>query len=325
MLEVWLSSYLPRALGAGAPVRETRHGQMIRSYAVVTPARDEADNLPRLAASLAAQTIVPRVVVRSSTTGRPTGRSRSPSALAAEHDWINVLSLPGASAPDRGAPIVRALQAGIAALEHDPPEILVNVDADISIEPDYFERLLAKFDADPALGIASGSAFELRRGAWEQRFVTGSTVWGASRAYRWECLQELLPLEERVGWDGVDEFKANSRGWRTIAFEELPLPAPPPRGRARRHGLAGAARTRARPPTTSATGPGTSCSARSGTRAASRRRSGWCGGMRPQRRRRAERSSDNEARAYLRRQQSPRNLRRRALEAAGRRNQPELR
>src|SRR5205823_13636924 len=32
---------------------------MIRSYAVVTPARDEAENLPRLAASLAAQTTSP--------------------------------------------------------------------------------------------------------------------------------------------------------------------------------------------------------------------------------------------------------------------------
>ena len=118
--------------------------------------------------------------------------------------------------------VVRALQAGIAAVA-EPREALVNVDADISFEPDYFERLLARFDADPSLGIASGSAFEQRGETWEQRFVTGSTVWGASRAYRWECLQQLLPLEERVAWDGVDEFKANTHGWRTAAFEGLPF------------------------------------------------------------------------------------------------------
>ena len=194
---------------------------MIRSYVVVTPARDEAENLPRLAAALAAQTIPPTtwMIVDNGSTD---GTLELAYGLAEEHDWIDVRSVPGSSVADRGAPVVRALQAGIAAVA-EPPEVLVNVDADISFEPDYFERLLARFDEDPSLGIASGSAFELRGDTWEQRFVTGSTVWGASRAYRWECLQQLLPLEERVAWDGVDEFKANTRGWRTAAFEGLPF------------------------------------------------------------------------------------------------------
>jgi glycosyltransferase involved in cell wall biosynthesis len=294
---------------------------MIRSYAVVTPARDEAVNLPRLAGSLAAQTVLPSkwtIVDNGSSDGTLDVAGR----IAAEHEWVDVLSLPGASVADRGAPVVRALQAGIAALA-DPPQVLVNVDADISFEPTYFERLLARFEADPALGIASGSALELRRGRWEQRYVTGSTVWGASRAYRWECLQELLPLEERVAWDGVDEFKANARGWRTTAFEELPF---------RHHRREGE---------------------RDGTAWRARRNQGNAAyflGYRPwylvlralwnARRepaaigmlwgyaeaalRREARNSDPQARAYLREQQSPRNLKRRALEAAGRRDQVEL-
>jgi glycosyltransferase involved in cell wall biosynthesis len=295
---------------------------MIRSYAVVTPARDEAENLPRLAASLAAQTVVPTAwnIVDN---GSSDGTLELAHRLAAEHPWIGVLSLPGSSVADRGGPVVRALQAGIAALEEDPPAILVNVDADISMDPDYFERLLAKFDADPSLGIASGSAFEQRGGIWEQRYVTGSTVWGASRAYRWECLHELLPLEERVAWDGVDEFKANARGWRTSAFEELPF---------RHHRREGER-------------DGTAWRARSNQGGAAyylgyrpwylvlralwnaRREPAALGlvwGYTAAALRRAERSSDAEARAYLRRQQSPRNLRRRAREAAGRRNQPGL-
>ena len=40
-------------------------------------------------------------------------------------------------------------------------------------------------------------------------------VWGANRAYRWDCLRELLPLEERMGWDTLDLVKATVRGWRT--------------------------------------------------------------------------------------------------------------
>jgi poly-beta-1,6-N-acetyl-D-glucosamine synthase len=295
---------------------------MIRSYAIVTPARDEAGNLPRLAASLAAQTVLPRswtIVDNGSTDGTPEVANR----LAEEHDWIDVLSLPGASSPDRGAPVVRAPQAGIAALEEDPPAILVNVDADISMEPDYFACLLAKFDADPRLGIASGSALELRRGRLEQRFVTGSTVWGASRAYRWECLRELLPFEERVAWDGVDEIKANSRGWRTTAFEELHF---------RHHRREGER-------------DGTMWRARANQGSAAHflgyrpwylvLRALWNARREPAALamiwgyaaaalRRSDRCRDDASRAYLRRQQSPRNLRRRALEAAGRRAGVEL-
>jgi hypothetical protein len=48
-------------------------------------------------------------------------------------------------------------------------------------------------------------------------------VWGASRAFRWQCLQQVLPFEPRMAWDGVDEFKANSLGWHTATFEDLPF------------------------------------------------------------------------------------------------------
>src|SRR3954451_4499009 len=194
---------------------------MIRHYVVVTAARDEAPNLPRLAESLAAQTVLPAAwyIVENGSTD---GTRAVAEGIASQHEWVHVLSLPGTERANRGAPIVRALQAGIAAVS-EAPEILVNVDADISVDSPYFEQLLEKFDADPHLGIASGSAFELDDGVWKQRFVPGATAGGAARAGRWACLQEVLPFEERVAWDGVNEFKANVRGWRTHAFEDLPF------------------------------------------------------------------------------------------------------
>lgn len=294
---------------------------MIRSYAVITPARDEVENLRRLAASLAAQTVQPQVwhIVENGSTD---GTLELAQELAAKHDWIRVLSLPGSTVANRGAPVVRALQAGIGALA-EAPEVLVNVDADISMEPDYFERLLAKFDADASLGISSGSAFEQRKGVWEQRYVTGTTAWGASRAYRWECLQELLPFEERVAWDGLDEFKANVRGWRTGAFEDLPF------RHHRREGERDGTTWRIR------TNEGHTAHYL-GYRAwylvlralwQSRRDPAalamvW--GYASATLRRAQRTGDEEARAYLRGQQSLGNLKRRAFEAAGRRRQLEL-
>jgi hypothetical protein len=196
---------------------------------------------------------------------------------------------------------------------------VVSVDADVSFEPDYFERLLARFETESSLGIASGSAYELRRGKWRQRHVTGTTVWGASRAYRWRCLQDILPLEERMAWDGLDEFKANALGWRTAAFEDFPF------RHHRREGERDGSSWRA---------------ALNQGRAAhylgyrfwylvlrafwnARREPGALGmvvGYGAAAVAGNPRSSDHEARAYIRRQQSLRNLRLRALEAAGRRD-----
>lgn len=183
-------------------------------YAVITPVRDEAENLPRLAAALAAQTKQPErwiIVDNGSVDGTPSLAAE----LAATHPRITAHSIASGSR-ERGAPIVRSFSAGIALLrEGGLPEIVVNVDADVSFDPDYFERLTRALASDPALGIASGTGCELQGGRWRARHLTGTTVWGATRAYRRECLEDVLPLEERLGWDGIDEFKANSRGWRT--------------------------------------------------------------------------------------------------------------
>lgn len=192
------------------------------NYVVVTPVRNEEENLPRLAGALATQTRLPAtwfIVDNGSEDATP----RLAAELALEHEWIQVLSVAGEPSASRGAPVVRSFHAGIESIGVPRPDIIVGVDADVSFEQDFFDRLLQAFAREPELGIASGSGWELRRGRWRQRHLTGSTVWGATRAYRRECLDAVLPLEERVGWDGIDELKANAAGWRTRILLDLPF------------------------------------------------------------------------------------------------------
>jgi biofilm PGA synthesis N-glycosyltransferase PgaC len=189
------------------------------SYAVVTPARDEVDNLERLAACLLAQTIRPTrwvIVDTGSEDGTPAGAE----ALAAENDWIRVVSI--REPHERGGPIVRAFMVGVVALD-TASDVIVKLDADISFEDGYFAELLRRFDADPKLGIASGTCLEQEDGRWRERHVTGGHVWGACRAYRARCLAEIRPLEERMGWDGIDAYRANARGWHTATFKDIPF------------------------------------------------------------------------------------------------------
>jgi glycosyltransferase involved in cell wall biosynthesis len=190
------------------------------SYALVTPAKDEAKSLERLAACVVGQSLPPVawVIVDNGSSDETADVAAD---LAARHAWISVLNVPGdATAP--GAPVVRSFNAGLATLD-SRAEVIVKLDADVSFDPDYFERMANAFAEDPRLGIASGVCYELENDRWEPRHVTGDHVRGATRAYRRACLAGIGPLPESVGWDGVDELKAAVLGWRTGVVRGLPF------------------------------------------------------------------------------------------------------
>ena len=56
-----------------------------------------------------------------------------------------------------------------------------------------------------------------------RRTKADSTVWGATRAYRSDCLADLMALEPCMGWDGLDEVSVQLRGMRTQTFVDLPF------------------------------------------------------------------------------------------------------
>ena len=182
-------------------------------YALITPARDDGENLERLAASVLEQTAPPErwVVVDNGSTDTT---CQVVTELSARHGWISLVTSPATPAAEPGAPIVKAFHAGLKTL-YEPVDVVVKLDADVSFGADYFERMLAAFADEPSLGIASGECLEWRDGNWRVTHVTAGHARGATRCYRWECLKELLPLPERMGWDTADELKANVRGWRT--------------------------------------------------------------------------------------------------------------
>jgi glycosyltransferase involved in cell wall biosynthesis len=187
------------------------------AYAVVTPVRDEAENLPRLAECLRGQTFRPTVWVIVDN-GSSDGTLELAEELARREAWVKVLTVPDDAPVLRGGRVVRAFQAGLTPVD-EAAEVIVKLDADVSMAPDYFARLLRGFADSPRLGIASGSGYEEKDGVWRERHVTGGHVWGASRAYRRACLRDVLPLEERMGWDGIDELKASGAGWTTATLD----------------------------------------------------------------------------------------------------------
>ena len=190
-------------------------------YAVVTPIRDEAGTLARLVDTIAAQTHRPDtwLLVENGSTDGTADVARE---LIREHPWIRLVVTPAVEHRERGAPIVAAFHAGLRELG-ELPDAVAQLDADLTLPADYFERLVEAMARDERLGIVSGTCYELSGDEWAERYATGMSVWGAARLYRRACLEQVLPLEPRTGWDAIDVAEANALGWSTAILREVPF------------------------------------------------------------------------------------------------------
>lgn len=193
------------------------------SYAIVTPARDERANLERLAQSVVAQEHRPAHWIIADD-GSTDGSQALVGELAARHPWIALLPAQadgGALSEGRreGRDLL-AFKRGVRAIPA-PVGVVVKVDADTSFDAGYFGELMTRFAEQPDLGLAGGACWELEGGEWVRRKVTPTHPRGASRAYRWECLDAVMELEPRMGWDGLDEIRVALGGRRSQAFTDI--------------------------------------------------------------------------------------------------------
>jgi len=96
------------------------------------------------------------------------------------------------------------------------------LDGDIELPPDYYERMLERFDEQPMLGIAGGVLEERgRTGSWSVDRNPDYHVRGALKLYRRACFEAIGGIEERLGWDTIDEAYARLNGFATRSFDDV--------------------------------------------------------------------------------------------------------
>lgn len=193
---------------------------------LITPARDEAAFLADTIDAVAAQTRPPDlwlIVDDGSTDATP----QILAERAATVPFLRVVQAPQYEAESDAdrltlAAEARAFNAALATA--DPTEFthIGKLDADVELPVDYLEGLLERFATEPHLGVAGGTLLEQGRGGeWRPTRIPGYHVRGATKLYSRECFEAIGGIEERLGWDTIDETYARMRGFTTQSFAEF--------------------------------------------------------------------------------------------------------
>lgn len=191
---------------------------------LITPARDEAAHLERTIRAVAAQTRRPDlwlIVDDGSSDATPEILARA----AAELPFLRVLHAPQHDLRDGDrlavAAEARAFNWALAEVALEDYTHVGKLDADVELSSEYLERLLERFAADPQLGVAGGGLLERGRAGWQPAKVPAHHVRGALKTYSRECFAAIGGIEERLGWDTIDETYARMNGFATRSFPEL--------------------------------------------------------------------------------------------------------
>lgn len=188
-------------------------------YVLITPARNEDRIIEQTIRSVISQTVPPRkwVIVSDGSTDRTDEIVRK---YLADYPWMELIRMP--ERRDRHfAAKVQCFNAGYERVRGEDYDIIGNLDADITFDKDYFEFLLAKFAADPKLGVA-GTPFVEGTVSYDFRFSSVEHVSGACQLFRRGCFEEIGGYTPVAGGgiDWIAVTAARMKGWKTRTFVE---------------------------------------------------------------------------------------------------------
>ncbi len=187
------------------------------SYVLITPARNEAEFIELTLRAMVRQTVLPLkwIIVNDGSTD---GTDEIVSKYTRNYSWIELLRM-----PDREkrhfAGKVHAFNAGYAIAKELRPDVIGNLDADASFEPEHFEYLISQFAANPDLGVG-GAPYREESVTYDYRFSNIEDVWGGCQLFRRDCFEAIggyVPLEAG-SIDHIAVVTARMKGWKTRTF-----------------------------------------------------------------------------------------------------------
>ncbi|KGO84184.1 glycosyltransferase family 2 protein [Flavobacterium beibuense] len=189
-------------------------------YYTIIPAYNEEAFMAATLQSLAAQTVLPAkaVVVNDNSTDRT---AEIVQEFTDKYSWLSLVNKASDAIHLPGSKVIQAFNTGYETIDEEY-DIIVKLDADLILPPDYFESILEVFKNNPKAGMAGGFAYIEKNGEWVLESLTDKDhIRGAFKAYRKELFLQMDRLRTAMGWDTADELLAKFYGWEVITLERL--------------------------------------------------------------------------------------------------------
>ena len=191
-------------------------------YIIIIPAYNEADYLAHTLEAIVAQSLRPQqlIVVNDGSTD---GTAAIIDAFAKRYDWVTPVHSYEDKGYAGGAKIIQAFYRGFAAIAADY-DFLVKLDADLYVEPNYFQTIADHFQANDRLGLVGGLLLTEKNGEWVYENISDRDhVKGAYKAWRKDAFEAMGGLKHTIGWDTLDEILLQYYGWQVLVDESLPV------------------------------------------------------------------------------------------------------
>ena len=188
----------------------------------MTAAYNEEAVIEKTLTSVVSQTVLPRrwVIVSDGSTDRT---DQIVEGYAKRYGFITFLRLtrtPGRSFGSK----VKALQKGCKLLDDVEFEFIGNVDADVSLEPTYFEQLIHHFEQCRELGLLAGFVHEQQGGRFRRRSSNRvDSIPHCAQLLRRECYEDIggYAVLRYGGEDWYAQTCAKMKGWGAQALPAL--------------------------------------------------------------------------------------------------------
>jgi glycosyltransferase involved in cell wall biosynthesis len=208
-------------------------------YVLITPAHNEERFITKTLESMVAQTLLPErwIIVNDGSTDKTADIAAD---FARRFPWIELVHRSPRLDRHFGAK-VHAFNAGLERVGSLDFDVIGNLDADISFDPDYLEFLIRKFAEDPRLGVAGtpfteGEGYDSARDSFEGE----NHVAGGCQLFRRRCFEDVggYTPNPAGGIDWIAVTTARMKGWRTRSFPQKRFHHYRPLGTAGKSGMA---------------------------------------------------------------------------------------
>jgi len=190
-------------------------------YVIITPAKNEEKYIRNTLDSVLAQTVRPErwIIVDDGSSDHTTHIVEE---YTEKYGWIELIKKDTREEMrSGGSKVVRAFNEGFEKVKGQDFNVIVKLDADLTLPPDYFEKINDEFLNSPKTGLCGGYCLIEKNGVLVKESYSENHVRGAFKAYRRECFKDIGGLKPIWSWDGMDELILWVKGWD---LRVLPLP-----------------------------------------------------------------------------------------------------